>query len=167
MIEFRKATPNDVEEAWTVLDKARHFMLAHGRKQWTAEYPSRQNVVSDVMGGHAYILIVDGEIAAYAMLAVNGEPEYAHFQGTWLSEQDYVVIHRLAVSPNHRGKGLAKRFFQEVEQLAVSHNIHSIKVDTNFDNVEMLDLLPRLGYTYCGEVHYGPKGDRMAFEKLI
>ena len=78
-----------------------------------------------------------------------------------------MVIHRLAVSPRHRGHGLSKRLFHEAEKWAASQGIHSIKVDTNYDNVEMLNILPHLGYTYCGQIHYGAKGDRKAFEKLI
>ena len=40
------------------------------------------------------------------------------------------------------------------------------KVDTNFDNVAMLHILKKLGYTYCGEV-YLAGGERKAFEKLL
>ncbi|MFR5270511.1 MAG: GNAT family N-acetyltransferase [Hoylesella buccalis] len=98
-IAFRKATTADLEEAWTLLDTARNLMLTNGRKQWTKDYPSRELIENDIAGGDAYILTVNGEVAAYAKLAVNGEPEYAHLEGSWLSEQDYVVIHRLAVSP--------------------------------------------------------------------
>lgn len=166
-IAFRKATTADLEEAWTLLDTARNLMLTNGRKQWTKDYPSRELIENDIAGGDAYILTVDGEVAAYAKLAVNGEPEYAHLEGSWLSEQDYVVIHRLAVSPRHRGHGLSKRLFHEAEKWAALQGAHSIKVDTNYDNVEMLNILPHLGYTYCGQIHYGAKGDRKAFEKLI
>lgn len=102
-IVFRKATTADLEEAWTLLDTARNLMLTNGRKQWTKDYPSRELIEDDIIGGDAYILTVDGEVAAYAKLAVNGEPEYAHLEGSWLSEQDYVVIHRLAVSPITEG----------------------------------------------------------------
>ena len=165
--EFRKATPMDVEKAWMVLDGARRHMIEIGRHQWTQQYPSRDNVVKDIDGGHAYLLLEDKEVVAYAAVAVNGEPEYEHMHGKWISEQDYIMMHRLAVSMAHRGKGLARRYFDEVEHLAQVIDIHSIKVDTNYDNVEMLALLPRLGYEYCGEVEYGIKGKRLAFEKLI
>ncbi|WP_409450858.1 hypothetical protein [Epilithonimonas sp.] len=40
------------------------------------------------------------------------------------------------------------------------------KVDTNFDNAAMLQILKKLGYTYCGEV-YLAGSERKAFEKLL
>ena len=45
--------------------------------------------------------------------------------------------------------------------------IHSIKIDTNNDNVEMLGMLQQLGFTYCGIINYDKNKQRLAFEKLI
>ena len=56
-IVFRKATTADLEEAWTLLDTARNLMLTNGRKQWTKDYPSRELIKDDIIGGDAYILL--------------------------------------------------------------------------------------------------------------
>src|SRR3712207_8173208 len=42
--------------------------------------------------------------------------------------------------------------------------VNSIKIDTNYDNVQMLSMMKSMGYTACGEVDYGDKGMRLAFE---
>ena len=52
------------------------------------------------------------------------------------------------------------------EEIALKNNIISIKVDTNFDNIAMLKIFEKLGYTYCGEVQLRA-GIRKAFEKVI
>jgi hypothetical protein len=49
-------------------------------------------------------------------------------------------------------------------------NVSSIKVDTNYDNVEMLALLLRLDFLLCGKVYYDRAGEhieRLAFEKVL
>ena len=100
-------------------------------------------------------------------MAQNGEPAYEQCTAEWLTKGDYMVIHRLAVSPNARGKGLAKQFFQGVEAMCRQQDIHSIKVDTNHDNREMRGLLQRLGFVECGKIDYGPRGMRLAFERVL
>ena len=46
-------------------------------------------------------------------------------------------------------------------------NVPSIKVDTNFDNVEMLNMLPKMGFVRCGRIEYKVSGTRIAFELKI
>ncbi len=77
-----------------------------------------------------------------------------------------MVVHRLAVADEARGKGLAQRYFDEVTALALSKGVRSFKVDTNFDNKAMLHIMDKCGFTCCGEIIY-PQGSRLAFEKII
>ena len=61
---------------------------------------------------------------------------------------------------------LVKSSYGHIRDLAKGNNIFSIKVDTNFDNIPMLKILEKLGYTYCGEVTF--RGSfRKAFEKTL
>ena len=50
--------------------------------------------------------------------------------------------------------------------LALSRDIRSFKVDTNYDNFYMQRVFSRLGFTYCGRIRYDA-GERMAYEKLL
>ena len=143
-------------------------MQAEGRSQWTDEYPSLGRIEADVRSGDAYVLCADdGAVAAYAYITATPEPVYAALRGRWLAGGAYVVVHRLAVAEAHRGEGLARRMLLMAEDVCRRKGAVSIKVDTNYDNVEMLYLLPALGYTHCGTVSYGARGDRLAFEKLL
>ena len=151
---FRQANLQDFDACWRLIDAARWKMMADGRHQWTAEYPSRE-------------LTDEDGVKTYGVVAQNGEPAYEQYTAEWLTKGDYMVIHRLAVSPNARGKGLAKQFFQGVEAMCRQQNIHSIKVDTNHDNREMRGLLQRLGFVECGKIDYGPRGMRLAFERVL
>ncbi|CAM3604609.1 N-acetyltransferase domain-containing protein [Pontibacter korlensis] len=97
---------------------------------------------------------------------INDEPEYARIEGKWLTNDDFVVVHRVAISEKHLGKGLAKKIFGFIEDFARSNNIYSIKADTNFDNMAMINTFEKLGYVYCGEVYF--RGSpRRAYEKVL
>ena len=164
---FRQANLQDFDACWRLIDAARWKMMADGRHQWTVEYPSRELIIADIKSGEAYVLTDEDDVKTYGVVAQNGEPAYEQCTVEWLSRGGYMVIHRLAVSPDARGKGLAKQFFQGVEAMCRQQNIHSIKVDTNHDNREMRGLLQRLGFVECGKIDYGPRGMRLAFERVL
>ena len=110
-------------------------------------------------------MITEGEeILGYTAVLVNDEPEYAHIQGKWLTNGDFVVFHRVAISETYLGKGLARKILTFIEEYALSNHIYSIKADTNFDNLAMIKIFEKSGYVYCGEVYF--RGSpRKAFEK--
>ena len=52
------------------------------------------------------------------------------------------------------------------QELAISKNVYSIKVDTNFDNLAMLHIFNKLEYQYCGQVYFRGSA-RRAYEKIL
>lgn len=105
-----------------------------------------------------------GKVIAYGAVAFDGEQAYDAIEGTWLTDGDYVVLHRLAVADEEKGRGRAREFMLRVEAAARRRGVGSFRVDTNFDNRYMLRLLARLEFVYCGKVRYR-SGERLAFEK--
>ncbi|MDH6253673.1 hypothetical protein M2347_003400 [Chryseobacterium sp. H1D6B] len=59
-----------------------------------------------------------------------------------------------------------KKLFTHIEDFTKSSGVQSVKVDTNYDNIAMLKILERQGYSYCGEVFLAG-GMRKAFEKIL
>jgi len=102
----------------------------------------------------------------YAALIFNHEPAYENIEGKWLTNGEFMVVHRVAVSEKVAGKGMVKKLFTMMEDFAKSREVYSIKVDTNFDNLAMLAILEKLGYTFCGEVVFRDS-PRKAFEKVL
>jgi RimJ/RimL family protein N-acetyltransferase len=64
------------------------------------------------------------------------------------------------------GKGLSKTIISSIEDFALNNNVYSLKVDTNFDNLAMMKIFEKLGYTLCGEVYFRG-GARKAYEKVL
>lgn len=165
-LTFRKATAEDAARIWEIILQAKAQMLRQNKQQWDETYPLPENIASDIRNGYAYVLCNESRIIAYAAVVFDGELAYNSIDGRWLSEQPYVVVHRLAVADEMKQKGIASLFMQKIEELSRSLGIHSFKVDTNFDNFYMHKMLEKLGFSYCGEISY-QRGSRMAYEKLL
>src|SRR6186997_590364 len=135
---FRKAELPDASAIWEILQQAIVRRKLDGSRQWQDGYPNEDSVQQDIEKGVGYVLTVDDNMAGYAAILINDEPAYAELKGTWLTNDDFVVVHRLAVSDQYLGQGIAQKIFRYTEELALENKIFSVKVDTNFDNAPML-----------------------------
>ncbi|SDH89532.1 Acetyltransferase (GNAT) family protein [Chryseobacterium taeanense] len=165
-IKMRKAETEDRDIIWNILQQAIERRRKDGSMQWQEGYPNLNTVEKDIENGFGYVMTVNGEIAVYAALILNDEPAYDNIDGAWLSNGEFVVVHRVAVDEKFAGQGMVKKLFDHIEDFTRSHGIRSVKVDTNFDNIAMLKILESKSYTYCGEVFLAG-GMRKAFEKII
>jgi GNAT superfamily N-acetyltransferase len=163
---LKKAQDVDKVRIWEILEQAIQLRKDDGSSQWQDGYPNPQVVENDIQNGYGYVLIADGFIIAYVAIIFDIEPAYEVLEGRWLSDQDYAVVHRLAVAQDVKVKGAATSVMSKVEDIARAQHIFSIRVDTNYDNAGMLRILEKLGYEYCGEVYFRG-GARRAFEKLL
>ena len=163
---LRKAQIPEAEIIWQILQQAIERRRKDGSNQWQDGYPNQEVVKTDISLGKGYVLEIDNAIAAYAALVFNDEPAYYEIIGDWLTNDDFLVIHRVAVSNDFLGKGIAVLLFQKLEDFAMENQVFSIKVDTNFDNLAMLHILEKLDYQYCGEVYFRGSA-RKAFEKVL
>ncbi len=164
---FRTAIMDDFPSIWAIVNMAREKMLAAGRTQWSLTYPSEEIIRKDIEDETGFVLSSDNAIAAFGVVAYNGEPAYDKIKGKWLSSYPYLVIHRLAVYPPLQRHGLARLFVENVIEMCQAEGIKSIKVDTDKENTEMVGLLSCMGFSLCGTVDYGERGKRFAFEKLL
>lgn len=163
---LRKATPSEAPIIWSILQQAIEQRRLDGSDQWQDGYPNKQTVQDDLKNGYAYVYEINNEIAAYAAIIFDEDPAYNDIKGQWLTNDDYVNIHRVATAHNLKRQGVAIQLFKKIETLCLEHDVYSIKIDTNFDNVPMLKIMDRLNYTYCGEVVIGG-ALRKAFEKVL
>jgi len=165
-MNLRKATSSEIPVIWKILQQAIARRKADGSEQWQDGYPNEQSIHNDLENGSAYVLVDNDRIIAYAAIIFGVEPAYNDIQGKWLTNGEYVVVHRVASSDEVIGKGIATQLFKLIEELALESNVFSIKVDTNFDNLAMLRILAKLDYVYCGEVFFRGSA-RKAFEKVL
>lgn len=163
---FRLATSSDIPRIMEIIQQAKKQMYREGKQQWNETYPTQEHIACDIKDENGYVMCMSEHIIAYGAVVFNGEPTYSSIQGSWLSDQQYVVLHRLAVADEMKKQGIATMFIKEVEKMSFQKGIYSFKVDTNYDNIYMQRTLSKLGFTYCGEIIF-QKGSRMAYEKII
>lgn len=163
---FRKATLSDINPIWDILQDAIIRRKNDGSNQWQDGYPNLEVVKKDIEKDTGYVLTEGETIVGYIAVLINDEPAYENIEGEWLTNDDFVLFHRVAIAENYLGKGLAKMMINHIEDFAVENNIKSIKADTNFDNFAMLKIFEKLGYKYCGQV-YLRGNPRKAFEKVL
>lgn len=163
---FRKAGLQDQAAVWEILQEAIVRRKQDGSNQWQDGYPNPQVVLKDIEAGAGYVLLRAEEIIGYCAVLINDEPAYAGIEGKWLTEGDFLVVHRIAVASKYAGQGLARKILEFIEEVAIAESIFSIKADTNFDNAPMMKTFDKMGYVYCGEVYF--RGSpRRAYEKIL
>ena len=163
---FRKAIPDELNPIWEIIKGAIKRRKEDGSNQWQDGYFNLLVIENDLKKGSGYVLTYGDTIIGYCSILINDEPAYANIEGKWVTNEDFVVFHRVAISEKYLGKGLAQRMLKYIEDFALNNNIKSIKADTNYDNVGMLKIFDKTGYTYCGEVVFR-ETSRKAFEKVL
>ncbi len=163
---LRKAVFPEVAAIWEILQQAIEQRRQDGSEQWQNGYPNEQAIHDDITQGYGYALTEDDVVIAYAAVIFGIEPAYEIIEGAWLTSGSYCVVHRVATVNSVKGRGIATQLFKMIEGLCIEHKVHSLRVDTNFDNIPMLKIVDKLGYTYCGEVFFSGSA-RRAYEKVL
>ena len=156
---FRQAQSCETDRIMQIIRQAQARMHAAGSRQWQDGYPAPGHISADIGRNRGYVLCKPGvegplSVIAYGAVVFDGEPAYDAIDGQWLTDEPYVLVHRIAVVDGERGRGVAAEFLHRVETLAQERGVKAFRIDTNFDNQTMLRLLERTGFTYCGKVVY-------------
>ena len=150
----------DVPAVMAIYDHARFFMRTHGNAaQWIDGYPSQELIIAEVEAGHSFVCKdEDNEIVGTFCYIEGNDPTYRKiYDGAWLDEEPYAVIHRMASSGKRKGIGEA------CFRWALAHNAH-IRVDTHADNHVMQRLLAKLGFQRCGIIFVSNGTPRIAYQ---
>jgi GNAT superfamily N-acetyltransferase len=167
-MEFRRAEEADVCSIMKIIEQAQVYLREQGIDQWQNNYPNKETICKDIDNKISYVLLKDNVIIGTVALIFDGEKTYdIIYDGKWLSNQEFAVIHRIAVDSDYKGLGLATIILNNIEQLCLEKNIYSIKVDTHYDNKSMQQLLTKNNFQFCGTIYLEDKNKRMAFEKLL
>lgn len=165
-MELVQAKEQHLGRAMELINQAKAFLKASGVDQWQQGYPDEACIARDIKTSKGYLCVQQQEIIGYLCIDFDGEPAYDTLNGKWLSEQPYVVVHRMTFDPNARGTGLASKAFALTEELSRARGVRSFKIDTDNDNKIMKHLMAKNGFTYCGTICFD-NSEKIAYEKLI
>lgn len=167
-MEFRKTTEKDVESVMSIIKQSQNYFKEQGIDQWQNGYPNSQIIKDDIKNDYSYVLLKDNKIVGTTVLSFDGEETYNKIHnGNWLTQNEYAVIHRIAIDNNLKGQGLAGKIIEKVQEKCNKRGVRSIKVDTHEDNKSMQKLLEKNGFKYCGIIYLTDGDKRVAFEKTL
>lgn len=167
-MNFRKTTIEDINNVMKIINQAKEYFKKNIINQWQDGYPNSDTIYTDIKNNSSYVLESENKILATAMVSFEEDKTYKNiYNGQWLNNGDYAVIHRIAVSEKDKGNGIASAIIKEVEGLCKENGVNSIKIDTHKDNISMQKLLEKNAFKYCGIIYLEDGSERIAFEKLI
>ena len=147
---IRLATLHDITQIMELIAEVVPVMIASGNLQWDNNYPNTAVFTNDINKNQLWVAEAEGQIAGIIAITTDQEPEYTKVG--WDINESAIVTHRLAVSPQYRGLGVAAALLQQAENEAIRRDIKTLRVDTNASNQATQKLFPKLGYIYAGEI---------------
>lgn len=170
-MDIRKSTHGDTGSLLALFDEARKTIARLGIDQWQNGYPSLEVVSEDISLERSYAVNIDSQLCGTFVLIDNGEPTYDKiYEGDWKTgneSQDYVAIHRVAVSVAVRGKGISTAIISYAESHARALGRTALRIDTHKGNIVMRRMLEKHGFEYCGVIYLEDGNPRVAYEKII
>ena len=158
---IRKAIEDDIPALMHIFESAKGIMRANGNlHQWGVGYPSPEVVRSDIERGVCYVATneVTGEIEATMAFIPGPDSTYSYIEnGSWLNDNPYYVIHRIAVAAP--GKGYARQMLDWAFE-----RTDTVRIDTHRDNVIMHHILRKYGFSYCGVIYLANGDARDAYQ---
>ena len=161
-MEIRKTRLEELDQVMEVYAYARKFMAEHENpNQWKNNKPTKEQIEKDILAGKHYVCEEDGKIAAVFYFAHETDPTYVKiYDGAWLNEEAYAVVHRIASSGLVKGAGSFCMNW-------ASAQCTNLKIDTHEDNYVMQNMLKKCGFTPCGTIYLADGESRIGFQKVI
>lgn len=165
MIDFRATHTEDLERLMELVAQAQARFRRAGIDQWQDGYPTRAILEADIEAQNSYVGEVKGRVLLGGCLSFDGEPTYAQiYEGSWLNDEPYGVVHRLMVADEALRQGYAEAFMRYCLALCQERGVGQMRIDTHADNRPMQRLLLKLGFQPCGRIVLESGADRDAYQ---
>ena len=167
-MNYRKANINDIDDIMVIIEDGRRFLKPQGGDQWQNDYPNKNDILLDISDGVYFVLLNDDDDITAGCALTYHEDEYDTLkEGHWLSDLEYMVMHRCAVKERYRGLGYGNALFELFELEARKQEYYSLRIDTHENNKVMRHLLKKNNFIECGKAILKPNKDRLVFEKVL
>ena len=167
---YRKATIDDLKQVMEAAEDARELLKEQGNGQWQDGYPNEDDFINDINNDRLFVVldVNNPKIIAGVCALTYREEDYHHlYEGKWLTELPYIVMHRVAVKKKYRGQGYGKKLFEVFIDQAKVEGYRSLRIDTHEGNALMRHLITSFAFAYCGKAILTPNKDRMVFERVL
>ena len=165
MFTLTKAMPGDEALCMEIIADGRQFQQEQVFVQWTEAYPILPDIAEDIETQRAWLLREGDTVLGYLCLDFDGEPAYdAITGGSWLCDEPYAVLRRLAL--NARGRGLTRVLFDLAAERSREQGITYLRLNIGLQNSRMQHILEKVGFEKRGIIIFQGSG-KFAYEKRI
>lgn len=154
---IRLAEENEIQAVGRIYDCILDWEAAHTNDtNWQkGMYPTERTAAEAWQKGTLYVAEEEGHICGTMILNHIQPFEYGKIPWKYPAEEMQVlVIHTLAVHPQCRGHGLAKKMVQFAEELAKKKDCFVIRLDTYVGNAPAMKLYQSMGYRLSGRTDF-------------
>ncbi len=97
-MKLQIAKEENFELAMNMINAAKQHLKDQGIDQWQTGYPDEACIRRDIAAKKGYFISDETQILGYLFIDFDSEPAYDNLNGEWISDGQYVVVHRLALS---------------------------------------------------------------------
>lgn len=169
---IRLAHLEDLDAIWELRLNTTALLKSRGIDQWQYHKPEKETFIKDINEKEFYVYEIDHKIVG--MIAIKSGIEHTYleiFDGKWTKDEPYYTIHRLAVDQTHLGKNISRELISFAHQLAISHHVHYMRIDTHEDNIKAQNLFLSMGYKLTGyillEENHPGEHKRLAYDIIL
>ena len=117
-------------------------------------HPTHDGVRAYIGEGSMYLYKEDNAIVgAMAVTMYQGEDYHAITWSQQVPDTEVAVIHILAVSPDHQGKGIGSEMILEAISLAQTNGMKAVRLDALASNIPAHKIYKSLGFGYRDQQH--------------
>ena len=149
---MRKAVLEDIKGIMEILKDTILEMNADNNYQWDENYPQEKDFKKDIEKGDLFISEREGVLLGFVCVNKTEPIEYNGLN--WTLVEEAMVVHRMAVNPSFRRKGVGTELMKFADELASKNNIRYLKTDTYSTNTKMNALFVKCGYKFIGEMSF-------------
>lgn len=150
---IRKGLTSDIDMILEITRACTNLMISQGIFQWNDHYPNRKAFEIDVMRNELFVLETENKIVGCIAISTLMDEEYVSVN--WITpNKNNIYIHRLAIHPDHQGKGFARKLMDFAEQFAIKNNFMSIRLDTFSQNKRNQLFYELRGYQKLEDVYF-------------
>ena len=167
-MEIRLAKKNDLNKIVNIINQAKLSLKEQGINQWQRNYPNANIIGKDINSNSCYVLEENGKLFASFAISFNGDIDYDNiYEGNWKKDDKYSVVHRVAITKEHCGKGLASKLLNFAQNISKQKNINYMKIDTHNDNLKMRKVLTNNNFELRGLIDIADGSSRIVFDKVF
>ena len=166
-MEITLAKFNQTTEIYSLLKACKEALDDKNIFQWIDSYPTLEIIKQDINDKCLYCLMNNS--ACVGVISINSIQEDEYRSILWEDKNGKIlVIHRLAVHPQHQRKGFATKLMDFAEMVGFDNNYSSIRLDAYSENIAVLNFYELRNYKKRGEVFFsGRKAPFVCYEKSL